>query len=63
VDNVSLYAFLLDILNPGQTLQQYRLALALGNTRSVPELFKAAGATFAFGRATIREVISFLRKE
>ena len=51
------------LLDPGQTLRQYRLALALGNTRSVPELFKAAGATFAFDRATIREMISFLRSQ
>jgi oligoendopeptidase F len=49
--------------DPGQTLRQYRSALTLGNSRSVPELFKAAGAKFAFDRNTIREMTLFLRAE
>lgn len=32
-------------------------------TRSVPELFKAIGAKFAFDRETVREMISFLRSQ
>ena len=35
---------------------QYRGALALGNTRPLPDLFKAAGATFAFDRETVGEL-------
>lgn len=35
---------------------QYRSALALGNTRSLSGLFEAAGATFAFDRATVGEL-------
>jgi oligoendopeptidase F len=49
--------------DPGQTLRQYRSALTLGNSRSVPELFKAAGAKFAFDRETIRGMMLFLRAE
>jgi oligoendopeptidase F len=49
--------------DPAQTLRQYRSALTLGNSRSVPELFKAAGAKFAFDRETIREMVSFLRQQ
>jgi oligoendopeptidase F len=48
--------------DPGQTLRQYRSALTLGNSRSVPELFKAAGAKFAFDRKTIRGMMQFLRE-
>ncbi|MBA3470259.1 MAG: M3 family oligoendopeptidase [Herpetosiphonaceae bacterium] len=35
---------------------QYRSALALGNTRSLSQLFAAAGATFGFDRATVGEL-------
>ena len=35
---------------------QYRGALALGNTRSLSQLFAAAGATFAFDSATVGEL-------
>jgi oligoendopeptidase F len=51
------------LVEPEQTLRQYRSALTLGNSRSVPELFKAIGAKFAFDRETIREMISFLRSQ
>jgi oligoendopeptidase F len=49
--------------DPAQTLRQYRSALTLGNSRSVPELFQAAGAKFAFDQKTIRGMIAFLRAE
>jgi oligoendopeptidase F len=48
--------------DPGQTLRRYRSALTLGNSRSVPDLFKAAGAKFAFDRQTIRGMMLFLRE-
>ena len=51
------------LLEPEQTLHRYRSALTLGNSRSVPELFEAAGVKFAFDRATLREMMSFLRDE
>jgi oligoendopeptidase F len=46
-----------------RTVGQYRAALTLGNSRSVPELFAAAGAKFAFDRETLRELIGFLREQ
>ncbi|HEX5504764.1 MAG TPA: M3 family oligoendopeptidase [Thermomicrobiales bacterium] len=38
----------------------YRRALALGNTRSLPDLFAAAGARFAFDRATVGELMALV---
>ncbi|SRR5712692_7236736 len=41
--------------DPQIALQQYRYALSLGATRAVPELFAAAGATFAFDAETLQK--------
>jgi len=38
----------------------YRSGLALGGTVTLPELFKAAGAKFAFDAATLRESVSLV---
>lgn len=38
----------------------YRRALALGYTRSLPELFAAAGARFAFDRQTVGELMALV---
>jgi oligoendopeptidase F len=38
----------------------YRRALALGGTRSLPELFAAAGARFAFDAATLGEAVALI---
>jgi oligoendopeptidase F len=43
-----------------KAIHQYHTALALGNTASLPELFKAAGAKFAFDKVTISEAIGIL---
>jgi oligoendopeptidase F len=43
--------------DPRTALQQYRSALALGATKTVPELFAAAGATFAFDTTTLQSTI------
>ncbi len=40
--------------------EAYRKALALGNTRPLPELFETAGARFAFDAATIGELAELL---
>ncbi len=37
-------------------VEQYRSALALGNTRPLAQLFEAAGARFAFDRQTVGEL-------
>jgi oligoendopeptidase F len=44
-------------------LAKYKSTLRLGNSRSVPELFEAAGARFSFDAGTIRELMEFLRGE
>ena len=41
-------------------VQQYRQALALGYTRSLPELFTAAGATFAFDRQLVGDLAKLM---
>ncbi len=41
-------------------VQKYRAALALGSTRTLPEIFATAGATFAFDAATFRRLINLI---
>lgn len=47
--------------DPAGALERYRAALRLGNTVSVPELYRAAGAEFRFDREYIRGLMTFLR--
>jgi oligoendopeptidase F len=42
------------------SLANYRKALALGGTRSLPELYQAAGAKFAFDAGTLREAVELI---
>jgi oligoendopeptidase F len=51
------------LVEPAETMRRYRSALTLGDSRSVPELFRAAGATFAFDRQTVRKTVAFLREQ
>jgi len=46
-----------------RAVEQYRHALALGGTRSLSELYAAAGARFAFDAGGLREVIDLLEKK
>ena len=46
--------------DPQGTIQQYRQALALGATRSLPELYRAAGATFAFDVPLLQEMVQLV---
>jgi len=46
--------------NPQVALQQYRHALSLGATRPLPELYKAAGATFTFNAAVLQDLTQLL---
>ncbi len=46
-----------------RAVAQYRSALGLGYTRSLPELFAAAGARFAFDRRTVSDLVSLLRRQ
>jgi oligoendopeptidase F len=45
------------------TVAQYRSALRLGGTRSLPELFTAAGARLAFDAETLRESVNLLEEQ
>ncbi len=43
--------------DPYTSLQRYRYALSLGATRTIPELFEAAGVQFAFDAAILQGVL------
>ncbi len=44
------------LADQADAVKRYRSALALGNTRPLPELYAAAGARLAFDRATVGEL-------
>ncbi len=46
-----------------QALQSYHQSLALGGSRPLPELFKAAGCTFDFSAQTVRPLLDLVRSE
>ncbi len=48
--------------NQEKAVADYRRALSLGSTVSLPELFSAAGARFAFDAATLKEVMDLLEE-
>jgi oligoendopeptidase F len=43
-------------------VKAYRRALALGGTRSLPELYQAAGARFAFDSETLAEAVELVEE-
>ncbi len=47
----------------GDTVRRYRGALALGATKPLPELFKAAGARLIFDSAGMRELITLVEEQ
>lgn len=49
--------------NQKQAVADYRRALSLGSTVSLPELFKAAGAKFAFDSQTLKSAVDLLEGE
>jgi oligoendopeptidase F len=49
--------------DPQDAVRNYRGALALGATKSLPELFKAAGARLMFDSEGMRELISVVEEE
>jgi oligoendopeptidase F len=51
------------LANQAQAVADYRRALALGYTRSLPELFAAAGARFAFDRRTVGELMALVAEQ
>ena len=49
--------------NKQQALDNYVKALSLGNTKTLPELYKAAGIRFDFSPAYVKELADFVKKE
>ena len=48
--------------DPQQALSAYRQALALGNTRTLPQLFEAAGAKLAFDVDTLGHLVELIEQ-
>ncbi|MCU0394959.1 MAG: M3 family oligoendopeptidase [Chitinophagaceae bacterium] len=49
--------------NPQQALDNYMNALSLGGTRTLPELYEAAGLKFDFSPAHIKTLMEFVKAE
>jgi oligoendopeptidase F len=50
-------------LDPKKAVENYKNALALGYTKSIPEIYKAAGIKFDFSPAYIKELMEFVKAE
>jgi oligoendopeptidase F len=46
--------------DPSGAVRAYRQALALGGTASLPQLYAAAGANFAFDTGNLEEAVELL---
>jgi oligoendopeptidase F len=46
-----------------KAVASYRAGLALGNSRTLPELYAAAGAKFAFDAGTLREAVDLIEEQ
>jgi oligoendopeptidase F len=49
--------------NPTLALQNYKNALALGYTKTIPELYKVAGIKFDFSPEYVKELADFVKSE
>jgi oligoendopeptidase F len=49
--------------NPKAALENYKQALSMGGTQTLPELYKAAGISFDFSPDTINELMIFVKNE
>ncbi|MCC6372564.1 MAG: M3 family oligoendopeptidase [Bacteroidia bacterium] len=49
--------------NPKQAVADYKKALALGYTKSIPEIYSAAGIKFDFSPEYIKELMDFVKTE
>ena len=49
--------------NKDKALQHYMAALSLGATRTLPELYEAAGLSFGFAKEQIRQLMEFVGEE
>ncbi|MDX5864475.1 M3 family oligoendopeptidase [Bacillus cereus group sp. BfR-BA-01119] len=49
--------------DPKQALENYKKALSLGSSKSLTEVYEAAGIRFDFSSETIKELMAFVEKE
>jgi oligoendopeptidase F len=49
--------------NPAEALKNYTNALSLGGTKTLPELYAAAGLPFDFSPGTIRSLMEMIERE
>jgi oligoendopeptidase F len=49
--------------NPKETIEKYKYALSLGYTKSIPEIYEAAGVKFDFSRTYVSELARFVKEE
>ena len=49
--------------NPTQALENYMNALALGGTKTLPELYKTAGLEFNFSPKYVKTLMDFTNQE
>ncbi len=50
-------------LNPPQAIANYKKALALGYTKSIPEIYETAGIRFDFSSGYVHELMDFVKSE
>jgi len=51
------------VSDPAATVERYKAALSLGNTRPLPDLYHAAGVALPFDRTAIGDSIAFVRSQ
>lgn len=49
--------------NPKLAIEQYKKALSLGNTKSIPEVYQTAGIQFNFSESYIKDLMHFVWQE
>ena len=50
------------LTDQAKAVRQYREALALGGTKGLPEIYRAAGARLVFDEKTMRELVSLVEE-
>ncbi len=50
-------------MNARRTIDQYKAALSLGYTKSIPEIYQTAGIKFDFSPAYVKELMDFVKME
>ncbi|MFI8708997.1 M3 family oligoendopeptidase [Bacillus sp. NPDC077411] len=50
-------------INPKQTLSNFKKALSLGSSKSLKEVYQAAGIKFDFSEETIKDLMEFVEQE